>query len=158
MVKRMFLADLTRCLARILVLGIFFAGSTACETDTRVAISNPKNPPQFTLSGSGRAASFFVVGPFENVEDLSLYRPEVHAIWEISAREYGEKSVARLPPITYGIVPSDFTQKKPEAGPPRALEEGKFYRVTAPSVSAGFRALCFTIDQGNAVKVTCDER
>jgi hypothetical protein len=154
----MFDKSYLRSVARILTLGSLLVASSACEIDTRVAISESKIPPQFTLSGSGRAQSFFVVGPYDSLEDLLSYRRDVHVIWELSSREYGRYPVNNLPPITYGIVPSQFIQEKPPSRSPPALEEGKFYRVTAPSHSAGFRALCFKIDQDNAVKITCPER
>jgi hypothetical protein len=143
---------------RLLVLSAASCFLGACEVDTRVSISEPKNPPTFKLSGSGRLAELIVVGPFASAEDLDSYKPDVHAIWKISPLRYDELPVRRVPPITYGVVPQGFTQGKPASGPPPPLEEGKFYRVTAPSTSAGFRALCFKVEHAVAIKAPCRER
>lgn len=145
-------------LIRLLLLLVASCFLSACETDTRVSISEPKNPPTFKLSGSGRLSELIVVGPFASVEDLESYKPDVHAIWKISPLRYDELSVQRVPPITYGVVPQGFTQGTPASGSPPPLEEGKFYRVTAPSTSAGFRAFCFKVEGALAIKAPCQER
>jgi hypothetical protein len=143
---------------RLLLLSVASCFVGACEVDTRVSISEPKNPPTFKLSGSGRLSELIVVGPFASVEDLDSYKSDVHAIWKISPLRYDELSVRSVPPITYGVVPQGFTQGKPSSGSPPPLDEGKFYRVTAPSTSAGFRALCFKVERALAIKAPCRER
>ena len=148
-----------RCIViRLLLLSVGCCFLGACEVDTRASISEPRNPPAFKLSGSGRLGEFIVVGPFANVEDLDSFKADVHAIWKISPLKYGVLSVDRLPPITYGVVPDGFEQDTPASGSPPQLEEGKFYSVTAPSVSAGFRRLCFKVERAVAIKVSCEER
>jgi hypothetical protein len=143
---------------RLLLLGSFAAALVACEIDTRVSISKPRLPPTFHLSGSGKAGRFIVVGPYAKAEDLDSYTPDVDVTWELLSQSYGQRDFDEVPPITYGIVPRGFTQQKPASGAPPALEEGKFYKITAPSVNAGFRALCFKIEQASAMNVPCRER
>ena len=143
---------------RLLLLSVVSCFLVACEVDTRASISEPKNPPAFKLSGSGRLGEFIVVGPFASVEDLDSFKPDVHAIWKITPLKYGVLLVDRVAPITYGVVPDGFEQDLPASGSPQPLEEGKFYTVTAPSVSAGFRRLCFKLEHSVAIKVPCEER
>ena len=140
----------------LLILSLLSFGLGACEIDTRASISDNKNPPTFRLSGSGQLGVFIVVGPFASVEDQESYRPDVHAIWKISPLKY--EYIDNVPPITYGVVPDGFKQITPASGPPPLLEEGKFYSVTAPSTNAGFRRLCFKVEGGVIIKVTCRER
>ena len=105
--------------------------SVACERDTRVAISNLKQPPTFTLSGSGSLVLFIVVGPYRTEAELDSPPSDVHAIWEISTES--NASVSSLPAITYGKVPPGFTQITPASGSPPALEEGRFYVSVRPA-------------------------
>lgn len=143
---------------RLLLLLVLTCSLSACEIDTRVYISDSKNPPTFKLSGSGELGEFIVVGPFTSVEDLDSYRPDVHAIWKIGPLRYGKLSVGSVPPITYGVVPNGFTQDTPASGSPPPLEDGKFYSVTAPSTNAGFRKLCFKVERAVIIKAPCRER
>lgn len=149
----------TRAIAiRLLLLSMFPCGLGACEVDTRVSIFEPRNPPTFRLSGSGRLGEFIVVGPFASVEDLDSFKRDVREIWKIAPLRYGELLVRKIPPITYDVVPDGFTQDKPASGSPPPLEEGKFYSVTAPSTSAGFRRLCFKVEQAVTIQAPCRER
>lgn len=143
---------------RLLLLSLLCFGLGACEIDTRASISDNRNPPTFRLSGTGQLGEFIVVGPFASVEDQESYRPDVHAIWKIGPSRYGAIYIDNVPPITYGVVPDGFKQVTPASGPPPLLEEGKFYSVTAPSTSAGFRRLCFKVEGGVIIKVPCTER
>jgi hypothetical protein len=130
----------------------------ACEIDTRVTITDAKNPPTFKLSDSGKLGSVGVYGPYARLEDLDSPNTPVRVLWEISTLGYGQDSIRSLPQITYGTLPRGFTQIKPTSGVPAALEEGKFYAISAPSINAGFRVLCFTVDHATVVTATCRER
>ncbi len=143
---------------RLLLLSVVSCSLGACEVDTRVSISEPKSPPTFRLSGSGELGEFIVVGPFASIEDLESYKPDVHAIWKIRPLRYGKLSVESVPPITYGVVPLGFMQDTPASGSPPPLEEGKIYKVTAPSTNAGFRRLCFKVERAVTIKAPCRER
>jgi hypothetical protein len=143
---------------RLVLLSLLCFGLGACEVDTRAFISDNKNPPTFRLSGTGQLGEFIVVGPFASAEDQEAYRPDVHAIWKIGPFRYGAIYVENVRPITYGVVPDGFKQETPASGHPPLLEEGKFYSVTAPSTSAGFRRLCFKVEGGVIIKVPCTER
>jgi hypothetical protein len=130
---------------------------TACERDTRVTIVDAKNPPTFRLSGNGKLGTIIVDGPFDRVEDLDSPTGKVGRLWEIQ-RGYGQLSVGDVPDITYGVLPTGFTQRIPNSGPPLPLEERKFYGISAPSVDAGFRVLCFTVNHGSVMQAPCSER
>src|SRR5258708_27092691 len=143
---------------RLLALSLLSCSLGACEVDTRVSLSDTKNPPTFRLSGSGELGEFIVVGPFASVEDLYSYSPDVHEIWKIGPLRYGGIFVDNWPPITYGVGPNGFKQDTPASGSPQSLEEGKFYSVTAPSRSAGFRRLCFKVERAVIIKAPCRER
>jgi hypothetical protein len=95
-----------------LVLGlVVLVISTGCERDLRIKIDE-KNPPTFTLSGSGNL--------------VYLYRSEVHdhkrplygdpEMWKI--RPTGNDKIFKLPPITYGTIPNGFIQVAPVSGAP----------------------------------------
>ncbi len=110
---------------RLLLVGSFAAALVACEIDTRVSISKPRVPPTFHLSGSGKAASFIIVGPYTKAEDLDSYTADVEVIWELLSQSYGKRDFDEVPPITYGVVPPGFTQKKPASGSPPPLGRGE---------------------------------
>jgi hypothetical protein len=128
-----------------------------CELDTRITITDSKNPPTFQLSGNGRLGSIIVAGPYDKLEDLESLTVKVGRIWEIQ-RGYGELPINKVPAITYGALPNGFTQRIPTSGSPPALIEGKLYAMSAPSINAGFRILCFSVSGGAVAKVACRER
>ena len=131
--------------------------SLSCERDTRITIVDAKVPPTFRLSGNGRLGTIIVAGPYATVEDLDSFTVKVGKLWEIQ-RGYGTLPIGDVPSITYGVLPSGFTQRVPTSGMPPPLEEGKFYGISAPSVNAGFRVLCFTVDKATVVQAPCRER
>ena len=147
---------ISRRLLILVSLTLSFAFA-ACERDTRVAIIDTKNPPTFRLHGNGKLGTIIVAGPFAKVEDLDSPTVKVGKLWEIQ-RGYGELPIGDVPPITYGVLPNGFAQRIPTTGSPPQLEEGKFYGISAPSVNAGFRVLCFTVNRGTVVQAPCRER
>jgi hypothetical protein len=143
---------------RLLLLSTLICSLTTCEIDTRISIADSKNPPTFDLSGNGRLLRFVVYGPFVKLEDMDLpsSTPGGRIIWEIS-RSADDRDPS-FPQITYGTVPPRFIQLQPAAGTPPPLEERRFYAIGAPSMNAGFKRLCVTVDSGKVVKAPCHER
>jgi hypothetical protein len=103
-----------------------------------------KNPPTFTLSGSGNLI-FLVLG---EVHDNKLGSP---VIWKI--RPEGENTISQLPSIAYGIVPNGFIQVTPASGTPSPLIEGKVYEFGGPASNANGGSIWFTIQGGKSVRV-----
>lgn len=144
-------------LLRLWVVSSLALSVCSCERDTRVRISESKNPPTFTLSGRGKLIRFIVAGPYKTEAELNSPPPGLQAIWEISPSP-AQESVSSLPAITYGKVPPGFTQLAPPSSRPPALEEGRFYSIGTPSNDAGFRRLCFKLESGQIVQAQCRER
>lgn len=143
---------------RLLLLAVCGFGLTACEIDTTVSIADSKIPPKFSLSGNGQLQRFIVVGPYAKLEQMDDPKSDARAIWEVFPDDRANKRIDSLPQITYGQVPTGFEQMTPVSGAPPPLEEGKFYSIGTPSISANFRVLCFKVEHDQAVKVPCRER
>ena len=63
--------------------------------------------------------------------------------------------VTELPEITYGEVPSGFSQIYPKDSSPLPLKEGMYYRVSAPSYNANFIVTkFFVIRDGKTITIT----
>jgi len=132
----------------VMFLSLLSVVLVACETDTKVTIDG-KVPPTFSLSGTGGLIMFRVVeAPAENQAFL-----DAPILWEIKPDDglYGT-SVSNLPSITYGKVPSGFTQTNPALGAPPALVEDKLYNGWAPTYNANGGGIWFTISRGKSVQ------
>jgi hypothetical protein len=131
--------------------------STCCERDTRVSITQSKNPPTFQLAGNGKLLAFVIAGPFSSSAEMeSAPKSGANVLWTLLARDF--PPVPDLSPVTYGVAPAWGGQAVPERGAPRPLEEGKFYAVSPYTSGASFRLFCFTISGGEAIKVSCGEK
>ena len=139
----------------LLLLIVFVCGFAACEVDTKVSITDSKNPPTFSLTGTGTLMDFIVAGPYSSREEMASGKPDVIAIWKISPGEDRHKIISDLPHITYGYLPQGFRQETPASGAPLPLEEGKFYSIGTPSINANFRRFCFKVEQNAVIKVEC---
>jgi hypothetical protein len=120
--------------------------TTGCERDMRIKIDG-KNPPTFTLSGSGNLV-FLSLGEVHNNNPPPLGVPD---LWKI--RPNGNNKISKLPNITYGIVPDGFTQVIPASGTPPPLVEGKVYDFGGPADNANGGSIWFTIQGGKSVEV-----
>ena len=108
----------SKWLAGLVLSLLMMVGTTGCERDMHIKIDG-KNPPTFTLSGSGNLV-FLSLGEVYNNKPPLLGAPD---LWKI--RPNDDNKISRLPSITYGIVPKGFTQVVPESGAPPPLIEGK---------------------------------
>jgi hypothetical protein len=154
----------------LLLLGLFipvvFSG---CEIDTRVMVSR-ENPPKFTFSGSGSIAQFFISGPYisEEIKILSQSKnlmtkeelkklreavPGDRLLWQLAPQNINS-TLPNIPPVTYGILTSEFKQIFPKDNQaPSPLLEGKYYRVSAPSYSANYVITTFMISGNKAITI-----
>jgi len=118
------------------------------ERNTRVRVVDRKNPPTFSLEGSGHLNFFWVSEVTRNGRDKTIWE-----IWPVGNRR---ESIDSLPTIVYSKVPAGFTQKIPSAGEPPPLVEGKIYEAGGPSSGADMDVFRFTIRDGNVVELPKD--
>jgi hypothetical protein len=128
------------------IVGLVLA-CAGCERDTTIDMDR-KIPPTFKLSGNGQVSwiEFTDLSP----SDISVYAPE-RVIWKITPT--GQNTPWRLPKITYGVVPSGFSQEIPASGAPPSLVEEKPYSVSAPTSNANTGSMIFLIRGGQALRV-----
>lgn len=149
------------------LIPVIFSG---CEIDTRVMVSR-ENPPQFTFSGSGSIAQFFVSGPYtseeikvlsqsknlmtkEELKKLQEAVPGDRLLWQLDPQNINS-TLSNIPPVTYGIVTREFKQIFPKDNQaPSSLLEGKYYRVSVPSHSANFMITTFMISDNKAITIS----
>jgi hypothetical protein len=106
-----------------------------------------KNPPTFTLSGSGNLVFLYLA----EVQDKKPLSPEDPEMWKIQPN--GNDKISELPSIIYGTVPNGFTQVTPTSGAPPPLMEGKVYAFGGPAYNANGGSIWFTIKDGKSVLV-----
>jgi len=117
--------------------------------------TDEKNPPSFSLSGSGRLISFAVMEvPPENQSQTIQRSSDANIVlWEIEPTN-ADNSIRRLPEITYGKLPPGFTQKFPTDGsPPVPLVEGKIYEVGGPAYGANGGLIWFKVQDNKTVQI-----
>ncbi len=119
----------------------------ACERPMTLNLSNDANPPTLKLSGSG-GLIFLVL--FEVVPGKSSSADDP-VMWKI--RPLREEVVDGIPDITYGVVPTGFTQTEPASGLPPPLLEGKTYEFGGPTTNAPGGWTRFTIKDGKVVVI-----
>lgn len=145
----------------LLSLMICFA-IAACDSDIHLSI-NETVPPTFTFERNHSEVNyldFFLVQEI-SPENLTVPYSEQnseknHVVWQIWPKGTAEGTLSSLPPITYGKVPSGFTQKMPSEGSPPALVEGKVYEAGGPPIVMSKGIVRFKILNGKAVVVPID--
>ena len=126
----------------------------ACEEDTSIKIDG-KNPPSFSLSGSGALISFGVTEvPPENQRQTIQRRSDVNIpLWFIEPTN-GDNKIWRLPSITYGKVPPGFTQQFPADGSvPAQLKEGKIYEAGGGASQANGELIWFKVQGDRTIQI-----
>jgi hypothetical protein len=126
-----------------------------CEVDMTLSIDG-KNPPTFTLDGSGNLAFFMVreIVPENQVLPRNDRISDKNILlWKIWPEGPARVRISKLPPITYGRIPENFEQTLPVQGTPPTLEEGKIYEAGGPASSANGGTIWFTIKDGKSVIV-----
>jgi hypothetical protein len=115
-----------------------------------------KLPPLFTFSGRSFAVAFEIqeVPRSKPLGEVDPFTVEGRAIWKITL---GSKIKADdWPSITYGEVPTGFSQSVPEQGPPPQLAENKLYlaRIIAGLDYDYKSQFFFEVRNGRIVNVT----
>ena len=143
---------MTKCRPLLFTAGIaIWFVTVGCEIDTKAHVDG-KNPPTIKLSGNGKINFLRVMQePFE----ANFFEKAKGGLWQIEPRgDTREKMIFQYPPIKYGEVPPGFVQVVPEDNsPPPTLEEGKTYRVWAPTYNANGGDVSFAIESGKSVEV-----
>lgn len=136
-------------------LMIVLAIASGCEVDTRVAIADDHNPPQFKLSGNGTLITLFVYGPEPSLTGFKKSVGEIKPVWKFVADLPGV-NIQDLPPIKYGETPVGFVQVEPKQGTPPPIKEGQYYMLVPVSGNANWHAICFIVSAEKAQEVSCD--
>src|SRR5262245_4284006 len=135
-------------------LCLILTQSIACEVDMSIKVDE-KNPPSFSLSGSGNMISFMVMEvPPENQKQTVQRSSDVNRLlWEVRPAG-GENVIRKLPEITYGKIPAGFDQYFPKDGnSPEPLREGKIYEVSGTAYNANGGLIWITVQGGKTVRV-----
>lgn len=135
-------------------LCLFLVTSVGCEADMTVK-TDGKNPPSFSLSGSGRLVSFAVMEvPADNQNQTIQRSSDANILlWEIEPT-HADNKIWRLPTITYGKPPAGFTQKFPlDGAAPAPLVEGKIYEVGGPAHGANGGLIWLKVEEGKTVQL-----
>jgi hypothetical protein len=136
--------------SRFCILALLSVLFMACH-ETNVKISVDENStPTFRFTGNGELP-FFIVKEIPAADWVPSAADDDKVLWKIVPTE----SHGRVPlgPIKYGELPDGFVQKEPSQGPPKALEEGKFYQAGGPPIAMKDGYLRFTISQGKLVRI-----
>jgi hypothetical protein len=137
-----------RWLKIALVLLTLIHTQVGCEVDLSLAIDG-RNPPRFSLAGSGNLISFGVmeVPPENQRQSIQRSSDANKLLWKIRPAGGAESKIRRLPPVTYGVVPDGFEQVFPADGSaPVGLEEGKIYEAIGTAYDANGGLMWFRID------------
>ena len=74
-------------------------------------------------------------------------------VWQIWPKQSSDGDLSHLPSITYGLVPSGFTQRIPTEGKPPGLVEGKIYEAGGPSITMPKGIVRFKIVNAKAIRL-----
>ena len=144
--------QLPRIILVTLVAGIIVVACTQ-EPDLGLDLNN-KPPPSFSFSGRTLAASFEILD-LPRTRPLSKTNPfsfTGETIWKISAPE--RIKGVKWPSVTYGEIPSGFSQAVPDHGRPPTLVENKLYAARIVGDQDAKTTLFFEIRNGKPVNVT----
>jgi hypothetical protein len=128
----------------------------ACKQEKLIYITLENTTPQsFSVSGQAEPLDFQIMElprtkPLSKTDPYSL---KGKAVWKISAP--GRMKAVSWPAVTYGVVPSGFSQIEPKQGSARKLAEQKLY-VAQFFDGDEAAALFFEVRKGKLVNVTND--
>ena len=114
---------------------------------------NDTNPPVFTFS-AGRFAECCTHLALLTVYEVDVGKDQKTVIWEIRPKSGTDNSAQGLPQITYGQLPQGFEQRVPSGGTPPALQEGKVYAASGPTIEVPDALVMFRIQKGKAIRMS----
>jgi|SRR5882724_6740594 hypothetical protein len=144
--------QLPRIVLFTLAVGMIVA---ACTQEPDLGLDLDKNTPlSFSFVGRTHAASFEIL-ELPRTKPLSKTNPFSfigETIWKMSAANGIEAN--KWPRITYGEIPSGFSQTVPDHAPPPKLAEGKLYAARILGERDATTTLFFEIRNGKSVNVS----
>lgn len=149
-----------RVIARVLIVTLVSTLNFGCQQDMSIKMKETV-PPVFTFQASPfthyKHLTFFIVIELapgnEKIPAYESPPAQDKTIWWIFPENAERGDYKNLSEITYGTVPSGWTQKTPVEGKPPALIEGRFYQAGGPQVEIPWGTMRFTIRDGKAVRV-----
>ncbi len=131
-------------LGLVLILPLFFG----CGEPLIVISVDEKVPLRFSFTGNS-TVPFFVV--LEIGDQDKEGRTKYTTLWKIIP-DSTKAATVPFGPITYGIVPTGWTQAEPHGSPP-PLVEGRFYHAGGPAISMPAGVVVFKIEGGRVVRI-----
>jgi len=130
----------------------------SCSTGPgTVVVSTDPSPLTIQINGSRQIQWIWIEGPFQNIREpgpeiKSLSDPKNIILWKIAPSDGRFIDADRVPPITYGVLPSNWVQEIPErSSPPPKLLDGYVYFIQAvPDRGDGPRT-CIFLKDGKAL-------
>lgn len=122
----------------------------ACEVSTSARIHAG---PTFSLSGSGRLASFRIYGPSSS-RTIATPFDEKSLVWRVQPTGgYFEGELVEGVDIEYGKVPRAYVQNVPATGTAAALQKGQVYWFFAETTNAPGASGFFYFDGTTAIEI-----
>ena len=129
------------------------AVSCAQEPDLHVDFVS-KMPPSFSFSGRSGATKFEIqeLSGSKRLSKIDPYSIKGETIWMITTSS--RVKAADWPVVTYGEIPSSFSQPVPESGKPPKLTEDKLYIARFVGEDDHDTRFFFAVRNGKIVNVT----
>jgi hypothetical protein len=123
---------------------------TACEVSTSARIHAG---PTFSLSGSGRLASFRIYGPSLGRKIATPF-DEKSLVWRVQPTEgYFKGELVEGLDVEYGETPKAYVQIVPVTGTASPLQKGQVYWFFAETTGAPGASAFFYFDGSNAIDI-----
>jgi len=132
---------------------VTIAGACAQEPDLHLDFIN-KMPPSFSFSGRSVATKFEIqeLPQSKPLSKIDPYSIKGEAIWIITTSS--SLKAGNWPVVTYGEVPSSFSQPVPATGRPPKLAEDKLYIARLAGEDDHDTRFFFEVRNGKIVNVT----
>jgi hypothetical protein len=146
-------------LAMLLAVG---TGTSSCKSNITLSMTDA-NPPTFRfhrgLFSEVNSFPLFIVREIDpenqGVDYLQQKYEKNKTVWKIvpDPKLPTASDVDKLPPITYGIIPSGFIQDTPSSGAAPKLEPGKIYEASGAYVLMPDAVIRFKIAGDKLIQV-----
>ncbi len=118
-----------------------------CDLHTVISVDE-KLPPNFKFTGTGTLPFFIIMDLGEADKESEV---KYTTLWKITP-DSAKAGTVPLGPITYGIVPTGWTQTVPAQGSPPPLVEGHVYHAGGPEMEMPDGVVKFRIRSGKVVR------
>lgn len=121
-----------------------------CEQHVMINV-NEKLPATFSFTGSGTVPFFVLVDLGDEGAEASTSQ-ELEILWKITP-DNTKAGTVPLGPITYGVIPTGWTQTVPARGAPPQLISGRTYHAGGPQIEMPDGVVQFRIRDGKIVRL-----